>query len=181
MSNSKLTHVKSLANPNYIGSYTLQVDDDKYEDLTVQIEKVEEGEIIDPNSRAKNEEDRKKHATLVYLVGQKPLVLNATNRQALCELFGTPFVEKWVGRKFTLYVAVIRAFGKPTPALRVRPELPVEQLPDFNPSSQHWQTTITALKAGETTVSKIKLKRSLTPDNEALLVAAEGEAEDAID
>jgi len=42
--------------------------------------------------------------SLKFAGKQKQLILNATNRRRLIELFGTTKVKEWIGKKITLYV-----------------------------------------------------------------------------
>jgi len=156
-----LTHVKSLTNPSYIGAWTLAVEEGVYSELTVVVVKVVQTELTHKNVT--------KTKPVVHLKDQLPFVLNLINRERLEVLFGSVFVERWPGRKFTLYVDTIRHRGKPTPALRVR-----ETYPDFNPNNRHWDSTISALKEGKTTTAAILQNVSLTAENRALIEAAEG-------
>ena len=49
----------------------------------------------------------------------KPLVLNATNKDVLVDaLGGTP--AKWIGAEIGLYVTMTQFGGKPTPGLRLK-------------------------------------------------------------
>lgn len=51
--------------------------------------------------------------------GQKGLVLNKTNAQAIAEDFGDD-TEAWTGREIVLFVQKVTFQGKLTPAIRVR-------------------------------------------------------------
>lgn len=140
------THFKKLRNPNYIGSYELMTGDKPIE-LVVTIEKSVK-EMVQNG-------DKKEEAMVVYLKGQKPMIVNSTNAKAISSATGSPYIEDWVGKKITLYVAQIKAFGEKVDALRVKKEAP--SLPVLNVSHPKWNDAIAALKAGNTTVDKIKL------------------------
>lgn len=140
------THFKKLRNPNYIGSYELMTGDKPIE-LVVAIEKAVK-EMVQNG-------DKKEEAMVVYLKGQKPMIVNSTNAKAISSATGSPYIEDWVGKKITLYVAQIKAFGEKVDALRVKKEAP--SLPVLNATHPKWNDAITALKAGNTTVDKIKL------------------------
>lgn len=165
MSNTKLTHVKTLRNPSYIGSYFLAIDDETFRDLTVK--------VLDVKKEMVQNGDKSEEETIVHLEGVKPLILNSTNEKSLIALFKTPFIEKWIGRSFTLCVEQIRAFGSAHNALRIRPDLPTAQKQTFGPSHTKWDAAITALKAGNTTLNKLKETRDITPENEQILKKAE--------
>ncbi len=55
--------------------------------------------------------------------GQKGLVLNKTNAQAIAEDYGDD-TETWVGREIVLLVREVDFKGKLTPAIRVRVQTP---------------------------------------------------------
>lgn len=141
-----LTHVKKLANPNFLGSYELQLDDDKFTEIIVEIERVSKDMVQNG--------DKKEEAVVVYIKGHKPFIANSTNRKNIIAALGTPFIEKWIGRKITLYVAKIKAFGETVDALRVRKEAPVVEtkLPEFLPTNKNWQKAIDAVKSGKNTL-----------------------------
>lgn len=152
------THFKKLRNPNYIGSYELMTGGEPVE-MTVTIEKASK-EMVQNG-------DKKEEAMLVYLKGQKPMIVNSTNAKAIAAATGSPYVEDWAGKKITLYVARIKAFGETVDALRVRKEAP--GLPDLNPKHPKWNDALTALRGGNTTVDIIKKSYTLSSANEKLL------------
>lgn len=62
---------------------------------------------------------------LAFKGGKKQLVLNATNRKRLVDMFGTTKVDQWIGKKIRLYVEDgVRkpggARGETTRGIRVR-------------------------------------------------------------
>ena len=84
------THWKKLINPDYIGAYALNPD----EDLTVTIDYVQREQVT--GSGGKKEE-----CTVAHLVGQKPLILNVTNSKTIAKLYGS-YIEDWSGKQITL-------------------------------------------------------------------------------
>lgn len=159
------THYKRLANPDYIGAYSLYDDAGKATDLNVSIASISKEEV-------KGTDGKKDMCTVARLHGQKPFIMNATNQKMLAKLFGSPFIEDWIGKPFTLYVTVIRVAGEPTECLRIRPKLPDLRLPELTPAHEKWQGAKTAIEAGNTTIEAIRKKYTLSPENEALLHAA---------
>jgi len=110
------THWKSLTNTNYLGAYAFQPGEEK----TVTIKEVKQ-EIVQ-NERGKEE------CTVVYFVEDiKPLILNKTNGDAIAKVWGTPYIEDWNGKKITLKVKKVSAFGDMVDAVRVSKERPVEE------------------------------------------------------
>lgn len=110
------THWKKWNNPNYLGSYAFQPGEEK----TVTIKEVKREIVQNQNG--------KEECTVAYFEEDvKPLILNATNCKAITKVWGTPYVEDWVGRKITLKVKKISAFGEMTDAVRVSSERPTEE------------------------------------------------------
>ena len=110
------THVRKLRNPNYIGSYELMLGENNVIDLDVKITNVTKDTV--------HNGDKLEDCTVVHLLGHKPFILNPTNEKKLIKIFATPYIQDWIGKSFTLYVARIRAFGENVDALRIRDILP---------------------------------------------------------
>jgi DNA-directed RNA polymerase subunit RPC12/RpoP len=114
----KLTHWKRLTNPDYLGAYALEPD----QDLVVTIKTVTNELVASPDGK------KETCSVMRFVEDVKPMVLNATNSKTITKLFKTPYIEQWAGRKIQLYVQKgVKAFGDVVDALRVRPFLPVEK------------------------------------------------------
>jgi hypothetical protein len=160
MEQTQKTHWKLLQNSDYIGAYTLQ--DGKDNELTVTIQKVSREKVTGADGK-------EEQCTVCHLVGQKPMILNATNQKTMAKLFASPYIEDWAGKKMTLYVAKVKAFGDTVDALRVRPTVP--KLPELTATHPKWEGAKVALKAGNTTIEAIRKSFILSIDNEKLLSA----------
>lgn len=157
---SNKTHWKKLHNPDYLGAYSL-MEGDKPTELIVTIKSV--------GVEAVTGADGKKEDNMVaQMVNNKPMVINATNAKVLEKLYG-PYVEDWAGKRVTLYVAKIRAFGESVDALRIRPTEP--KLPELTPTHQKWNDAKQALKDNKTTIEAIKKAYTLSAENEKALLA----------
>lgn len=94
------THWKKWNNPNYLGPYAFQPGEEK----TVTIKEVKREIVQNQNG--------KEECTVAYFVEDlKPLILNTTNCKTITKVWGTPYIEDWSGRKITLKVKKISAFG----------------------------------------------------------------------
>lgn len=149
------THWKKLHNPDYLGAYSL---DDPT--MIVEIKKVEKRQI--PGADGKKDD-----AVVAELVGQKPMILNATNMKTIASLYGN-YIEDWVGKKITLFIANVKAFGTVTEALRVAGEIPKIAFPELTPSHPKWEDAKASVAKG-TTAEQIRTKYKLSPENEKLL------------
>jgi hypothetical protein len=116
---SDKTHWKKLTNPDYLGSYAFQPGEEK----TVTIKEVKREMVFNPSNGSKEE------CTVAYFVEDlKPLILNTTNCKTIARVWGTPYVEDWAGRKITLKVKKVSAFGEMVDAVRVSGERPTDEI-----------------------------------------------------
>lgn len=158
------THFKKLRNPNFIGSFELATGDG-YGELVVTITDVKQEQVANG--------DKTEMCMIVHLKETKPMICNSTNAKAITSALKTPFIEDWIGKRITLYVAKIRAFGETHDALRVRPTAPApiqKPKPVLNPQSDRWAPAVTALKSKSTTMDAIKKAYQITPEHETLLI-----------
>ena len=108
------THWKRMANPNYLGAYSLE--DNK--DIILTIDFVRQETVIGA--------DGKKDDCIVahWIENQKPMILNSTNCKMIAKLVGSPYIEDWHGKKIQIGIEKVKAFGDIVEALRVRKFLP---------------------------------------------------------
>lgn len=112
------THWKKYNNPDYLGAYAFQPGEEK----TVTIKEVKREMVFNPSGSGKEE------CTVAHFVEDvKPLILNVTNCKTISKVWGTPYIEDWAGRKITLKVKRISAFGEMVDAVRVSPDRPQEE------------------------------------------------------
>ncbi len=108
-----LTHWKKLTNPNYIGSHDFQPN----QELQVEIEKVSQERIELFNGKKLEEKD----TILARFKGaKKPMILNKENMKIITKCLGTPYIEEWAGKRITLHVTKVSAFGEIVDAVRVK-------------------------------------------------------------
>jgi len=74
----------------------------------------------------------------------------------------------WEGKRITLYVTKVKAFGETVDALRVRNKAP-QRLPELTPESDNWNEAKQAIQMKAATVQQIRKKYVLTNENEKLL------------
>lgn len=116
---SDKTHWKKLTNPDYLGSYAFQPGEEK----TVTIKEVKRELVFNPSASGKEE------CTVAYFVEDiKPMILNTTNCKTIAKVWECPFIEDWAGRRITLKVKKISAFGEMVDAVRVSSERPMDEV-----------------------------------------------------
>lgn len=111
------THWKKQFNYNYLGSYSL-VDG---KDLVLTIKEFKKEEVKDTKGKKKECFVVRFHEPNI-----KPMILNKTNCKAVEKLYGSPFIEDWSGKKISIYVTKVDAFGDEVDALRIRDTAPSE-------------------------------------------------------
>lgn len=152
-----LTHWKKLTDRNYIGSYSLQPNEER----VVEIVKVSKEKV-------KGEDGKEEACIVAQLKNEKPFILNATNCKTITKIAGSAFIENWAGLKIIIFVAKIRAFGEDMDALRVKTEKPL--LPVLDKNSPKWLPAVKAMKDGKATMDYILKNYSITEESKQELL-----------
>lgn len=150
------THFKLLRNPNYVGSWDLADENGIFIDKAVTIVEAKK-EMVHDGKGGEAE------CAVAYLKECKPLVLNATNLKAISKALGSEYIEDWYGKRITLTVKKVKAFGEFHNAIRVAVTAP--KLPELTPSHEKWESAREALKSGKTTIEQIQTKYILSNEN----------------
>jgi hypothetical protein len=109
-----MTHWKQNFDYRFTGAYELQPNEEK----TVTIAKTNKEEVASTTGE-------KQMCFVAYFhENSKPMVLNKTNCKTIEKLYGAD-IEKWIGKKITVFAALVKAFGEMVDALRIRPTIPV--------------------------------------------------------
>lgn len=108
------THWKKLTNPNYLGAYSFEAG----QDMILTIKSIAREMVTGADGK-------KDECTVAKFVESvKPMILNATNSKTITKIYGTPFIENWIGRKIQVFSTTVKVAGEPTEALRIRPIIP---------------------------------------------------------
>lgn len=104
-------------NPNYLGSWDL--DEQPNREITLTIEKIVD-EVVTGS------EGRKENNTVCYWTDKavKPMILNITNKKAICKLYKTKDTEKLKGKAVIIGIERVNAFGDVYETLRIRHRIP---------------------------------------------------------
>jgi hypothetical protein len=149
------THWKKLINPDYIGAYALQPD----EDLIVTIDYVQREQVTGTGGK-------KEECTVAHLIGQKPMILNVTNSKSIAKLYGS-YIEDWSGKQITLYASMTKLAGDMVECLRVRPTAPTKRRKTM--TDDRLNAAIASIKAGEYTTERLHAQFELTEAQETKL------------
>lgn len=150
-----LTHWKKLVDPRYIGAYALPDGND----LTVTIQEVRRETITMMGGK-------KEDHSIMYLVGQKPMILNATNSKTIHKLYG-PYIEHWAGQQITLFGSTAKMGGELVECLRIRPTVPTKAKKTI--TGERLQAAFEQIKAGAYSIGKLRGNFELTEDQEIAL------------
>lgn len=103
-------------NPNYLGSWDL--DDQPNRELTLTIDFIRDEEVVAAA--------QKELCTVAHWTDKafKPMILNVTNKKAICKLYQTKDTEKLKGKSVIIGVEKVKAFGDVYDALRIRKRIP---------------------------------------------------------
>lgn len=104
------THWKKFSNPDFLGAYAIEPD----EDLIVTIKSVAQ-ETFTGNAGKKEE-----GLIIRFEDGVKPMICNSTNAKMITKVLGTPYIEEWCGQRIAIGTATVNAFGDMVEALRVQ-------------------------------------------------------------
>ena len=149
------THWKKLVNSDYIGAYSLEPG----KDLDVTIESVSRQLVTSAGGK-------KEECTVAKLKGQKPFIINRTNAKTITQLYGTPYIEDWVGVQITLYVTTTKLAGEDVECLRIRKTIP--RKPELLPGTEQFEKAKTALKNGYK-MKQIEEKYTVSTETKAKL------------
>lgn len=149
------THWKKLIDPRFIGAYALP----NGEDITVTIEVVRSEEVTMLGGK-------KEQHSIMYLKGQKPMILNATNSKSIHKLYG-PYIEDWAGKQITLFASTAKMGGEMVECLRVRPAVPAKQKQPI--TNERLKNALAQIKAGSYTLGKLRAGFALTEEQETTI------------
>lgn len=111
------THWKKLINPDYLGAYSLNPNEER----TLTIKKVTRDKVTGPGGK------KTECTVLHFKENEKPMILNRTNAKTITSIYGTPYIEEWIGKGIIVFADKVEAFGEEVEALRIKattPELP---------------------------------------------------------
>ncbi len=112
-----MTHYLSMFDKSFIGAWSLDG-----EDVVVTIESVKAG-----NAPKKPGEKKAARKAIVKLREFEELwLLNVTNGATIAAMYGA-HVEKWVGKRVTLFPTTTSSFGDTVECIRVKPTVPRDE------------------------------------------------------
>lgn len=105
-------------NPNFLGSWDL--DEMPGREVTLTIDRIVDQEVV--------ANTQKEVCTVCHWTDKafKPMILNVTNKKAICKLYKTKDTEKLKGKAVVIGIERVKAFGDVYDALRIRPRIPAQ-------------------------------------------------------
>jgi len=161
MSDEK-THWKKLVNPNYMGAYSMPSDGS---DVILTIDRV-------VNEPIKGEKGREDHVLVCYFKEKtfswsnepsKPMILNRTNSKTITNIYKTPYIEDWIGKKIQVFTDVVDMKGDKVDGLRIRLKVPTTEKPTLQVNTAAFKQALDYIKKGGK-IEKIEEKYILTEE-----------------
>ena len=157
-----MAHWKKLTNPDYIGAYDFDADEER----TLTVKKVMADEVTGDGGK-------KDSCVLVHFKeGGKPMVFNATNCKAISKMAKSTDTDDWKGVAVTIYVKNEKAFGEFVDCLRIKPPSSSASglaLPELIIGSENFKGCLAAVQGG-TKIDKIKRKYTMSAEVEKALL-----------
>lgn len=102
--------------PGYLGSWDVEGLPNR--EITLTIEKIVDEQVV--------ANGQKETCTVIHWTDKNysPMIVNITNKKALCKLYKTTDTEKLKGKSVTIGVEQVKAFGDVHDALRIRKRIP---------------------------------------------------------
>src|SRR5678815_2470258 len=111
------TDVRSMYDKEFLYSYDLQG-----RDVTLTIARVTQGKLVGQGGKSN------KKPVVYFKEGTsdppKGLGLNITNARVIAAMYGGFDVDKWIGKKITLYPATTTFGSQTVDCIRIRPKIP---------------------------------------------------------
>lgn len=152
------THWKKLIDHNFINEGDLDNGN-----IVATIKSVALEEVTGPGGK---KEDL--HVLRFVEPNVKPMILSAKiNFKNIQTALKTPYIEEWAGKKIEIYYDPNIKFGKETVGgVRIKATAPKITLPEMNASNEHWGKMIESLKAGNTTLDKVRKSFFISKETE---------------
>lgn len=157
------THWKKLTNPDYLGAYDFG-EDEKKRVLTIHNVK---------QVRIKDQQGREEEVVVAtFKENSKPMILNKTNMKAIEKAYKTAYIEEWSGKRISIHVERVKAFGDLVDALRIDykvPPAPEVKLITLKKGDANWSKVVDFIKKSkadkkfEDVIKSLSTKYKLSP------------------
>jgi len=155
----KKTHWKKLHNPDFIGAYAFQPN----EEIIATIKSASVESVT--GSGGKSEDCMVVRFNESYI---KPLICNVTNSKAISKVAGSEYIEDWQNVAIQLFTTEVNAFGDTVQAVRVRTKAPKLTKPEMNATHEKWEGMIKSLAEGNTSIENILKHYDMSKENQIL-------------
>jgi len=146
------THWKKLVNPDYLGSYSFQPNEEK----TLTIKEIK-------REKVKGTGGKTQECTICFFKeNEKPMILNRLNSKVITKVYGTPYIEDWIGKKIILYVDKVDAFGETVDAIRIK-QL-AQKKPTLSEDSKAYKLAVDYLLNQGGTIEGIQINYELSEE-----------------
>jgi hypothetical protein len=120
-------------------------------EITVTIKGFEEIEVYSKSNKGIEE-----LGVMTFEEDIKSVVLTSRKADAIENLYGSGYIDDWIGKKITLFPQNEKHFGKIHPVITVRGKIPEStKLPELVKGSEKWIEAEKSLKYGTVTIESI--------------------------
>lgn len=153
------THWKKLVNPDYLGAYSLLPG----EEMILTIKNLKRDKV-------KGSGGKEQECTICFFTENvKPMILNRLNSKVISNIYQTPYIEEWEGKKIQIFVEKVQAFGEWVEALRVRPFIPGTNIPLLPADGKHYDNAVAHLKKEGSSIEDLRKHYTISDVMEAKL------------
>ena len=157
-------------NPDYLGSHDLADGEGGYIEITATFKRIS-------NENIHNGKGEENELAVLHFHECKPLIVGSKKKmRSFQKLFGSQWVEEWIGKQVTLHVVKERHFGEMMDVVRWKAATPK---PKPALDEARFKKAIEAISEGKTTAAKVRADFQLTKpqDNELSKLPTEGQGE----
>jgi hypothetical protein len=154
------THFMKFINHDYLGSHDLADGNGGYVEVTATFERISNEKLHNGNGELND-------CTILHFAECKPIIVRTKKKlRSFEKLFGSPWIEDWVGKQVTLYVTKERCFGEMMDVVRWKSPVPK---PKPALDDGRFQKALAAIAEGKTTADKVRNDFQLTKAQEDAL------------
>lgn len=111
---------------------------------------------------SQSERKKEPHTVLHFEGESKPLILTTANAKVMANVFGSPYMEDWLGKDIHLYPKMERHFGSDFQVARFKRAQPKAK-EKLQAKGEKFDKAKQAVADGQTTIEKIQKHYDITP------------------
>lgn len=159
------TNFRQIVNPDFIGAYTLDNQDNGYNEVAGTILRCELREVTDMSGKAMR-------IVATNTLG-KPMIIKATNGKVLQEITGSKYFEDWVNVPVIFWVALnVKSPQGRVDALRLKRQTATsvaQTKPELKIGTGEFKQAKDAVENGSYDLAKLQIYYTVSPETQKAL------------